>query len=195
VARTVLMVDGAARAGSGLRGCLAAAGYQVVRARRAEQVLEVLGGAAVDAVLLDVRLPGMDGLETLEQIRRAFPQLPVVMISGPGTLAASARAVGRGAFDYVEKPVTAEKLRIVLAHALEQRDLRAENRELKGASAPFDIGDFRRATLAFEKEYLERKLRENAYNVSRTAERLGLDRTSIHRKMKQLGIAAAGGRH
>jgi len=60
--------------------------------------------------------------------------------------------------------------------------------------AAFDIGDFREATLAFEREYLERKLRENGFNVSRTAEKLGLDRTSIHRKMKQLGIAAEGGR-
>jgi two-component system nitrogen regulation response regulator NtrX len=53
---------------------------------------------------------------------------------------------------------------------------------------------FREATLAFEKAYLERKLRENDFNVSRTAEKLGLDRTSIHRKMKQLGIAADSGR-
>ena len=61
-------------------------------------------------------------------------------------------------------------------------------------SAPFDIGDFREATLAFEKEYLDRKLRENDFNISRTAERLGLDRTSIHRKMKQLGIPPEAGR-
>jgi len=54
------------------------------------------------------------------------------------------------------------------------------------------IEDFREAILAFEREYLARKLRENGFNVSRTAEKLGLDRTSIHRKMKQLGIAAEG---
>jgi two-component system nitrogen regulation response regulator NtrX len=58
----------------------------------------------------------------------------------------------------------------------------------------FDEENFREATLAFEKAYLERKLRENDFNVSRTAEKLGLDRTSIHRKMKQLGISAEGGR-
>ena len=56
------------------------------------------------------------------------------------------------------------------------------------------IEDFREAILAFEREYLARKLRENGFNVSRTAEKLGLDRTSIHRKMKQLGIAAESGR-
>jgi two-component system nitrogen regulation response regulator NtrX len=57
-----------------------------------------------------------------------------------------------------------------------------------------DGENFREATLAFEKAYLERKLRENDFNISRTAEKLGLDRTSIHRKMKQLGIAADSGR-
>jgi len=57
-----------------------------------------------------------------------------------------------------------------------------------------DIEDFREAILAFEREYLARKLCENDFNVSRTAEKLGLDRTSIHRKMKQLGIAPEGGR-
>ena len=63
-----------------------------------------------------------------------------------------------------------------------------------GLERLLEIEDFRRAILAFEREYLARKLRENGYNVSRTAERLGMDRTSIHRKIKQLGIAAEGGR-
>jgi two-component system nitrogen regulation response regulator NtrX len=56
------------------------------------------------------------------------------------------------------------------------------------------IEDFRQATLAFEREYLARKLRENGFNVSRTAKKLGLDRTSVHRKIKQLGLAAQEGR-
>ena len=58
----------------------------------------------------------------------------------------------------------------------------------------FDPENFREAVLAFEKEYLTRKLRENDFNVSRTAEKLGLDRTSIHRKMKQLGITQESAR-
>ncbi|HEY5765354.1 MAG TPA: sigma 54-interacting transcriptional regulator, partial [Candidatus Deferrimicrobiaceae bacterium] len=58
----------------------------------------------------------------------------------------------------------------------------------------YDGDDFREAVLAFEREYLLRKLRENEGNISRTAEKLGIDRTSIHRKMKQFGIAPDGGR-
>jgi two-component system nitrogen regulation response regulator NtrX len=146
-------------------------------------------------VILDVSLPGMEGQETLKRIRETFPRLPVVLISGHGATDAAVRAVKQGAFDFIEKPVSPEKLLIVLSHALEQRDLRAEITELKErVDRLVVIGDYRQATLAFEKEYLERKLRENDFNVSRTAEKLGLDRTSIHRKMKQMGIPAAGGR-
>jgi two-component system nitrogen regulation response regulator NtrX len=76
-----------------------------------------------------------------------------------------------------------------------QRVLAAESvRTETPHAAVFDQEDFREAVLAFEKEFLTRKLRQNEFNVSRTAERLGLDRTSIHRKMKQLGITAEGGR-
>jgi two-component system nitrogen regulation response regulator NtrX len=205
MALTVVVVNDEAGIRNSLDGCLSDGGYRVVLAGHGEQALELLSRTAADAVLLDVRLPGMGGLETLGRIREAFPLLPVVMISGNGTIDMAVRAVKEGAFDFIEKPVFPEKLLIVLSRALEQRDLRVENLELKerddrrhrkvaDSPAPFDIGDFRQATLAFEKGYLERKLRENDFNVSRTAERLGLDRTSIHRKMKQLGIPAAGGR-
>ncbi|MDH3238965.1 MAG: sigma-54-dependent Fis family transcriptional regulator, partial [Deltaproteobacteria bacterium] len=76
-----------------------------------------------------------------------------------------------------------------------QRVLAAESVRAETTHPPvFDQEDFREAVLAFEKEFLTQKLRENEFNVSRTAEKLGLDRTSIHRKMKQLGITAEGGR-
>jgi two-component system nitrogen regulation response regulator NtrX len=92
-----------------------------------------------------------------------------------------------------------ERLVILSAgHKVEEdtvrRVLAAEPPSAEPTAAAFDEENFREATLAFEKAYLERKLRENDFNVSRTAEKLGLDRTSIHRKMKQLGISAEGGR-
>jgi two-component system nitrogen regulation response regulator NtrX len=192
---TVLLAADDAGIRCGIDACLAGEGYRVVLADRGEQAMDFLSHAATDAVILDVSLPGMEGLETLKRIRETFPRLPVVLISGHGATDAAVRAVKQGAFDFIEKPVSPEKLLIVLSHALEQRDLRAEITELKErVDRLVVIGDYRQATLAFEKEYLERKLRENDFNVSRTAEKLGLDRTSIHRKMKQMGIPAAGGR-
>ncbi|HSQ53836.1 MAG TPA: sigma 54-interacting transcriptional regulator, partial [Candidatus Bathyarchaeia archaeon] len=83
----------------------------------------------------------------------------------------------------------------VIGEDIIRRVLSAESVRAETPHAPvFDQEDFREAVLAFEKEFLTRKLRQNEFNVSRTAERLGLDRTSIHRKMKQLGITAEGGR-
>lgn len=93
-----------------------------------------------------------------------------------------------GSIRFSRKSVSLEKLLVTLSGALDEGALRIGNVEER----LFREQDFRSAILAFEKEYLVRKLRENGCNVSRTAERLGLDRTSIHRKMKQLGITASG---
>jgi len=90
-------------------------------------------------------------------------------------------AGGRGR---IERCLSDAGYRVLRSRGVEPRDL----------TRPFEVEDFREAMLAFEKEYLERKLRANDFNVSRTAARLGLDRTSIHRKMKQLGILPAGSR-
>jgi two-component system nitrogen regulation response regulator NtrX len=78
-----------------------------------------------------------------------------------------------------------------VGHVLAAEPARAE---APAGERVFDPENFREAVLAFEKEYLTRKLRENDFNVSRTAEKLGLDRTSIHRKMKQLGITQESAR-
>ena len=174
MALTVLVVEREPAARALLERCLAGEGHRVVLAGDGKQALDVLARAGADVVLLDVRLPCTDGLDTLRRVREVFPLLPVVMISEPDAAGAS--------------------LRIALSQAMAQCEPRARSGERNHACAPFDIPDYRRATLAFEKEYLERKLRENAFNVSRTARGLGLDRTSVHRKMKQLGIDAAGGR-
>jgi two-component system nitrogen regulation response regulator NtrX len=131
MAMTVLVVDDEANIRRSLDGCLADEGYRVVQAGSGEAAQEILSRTAVDAVLLDVWLPGMDGLETLKRVHEAFPLLPVIMISGHGTIDTAVRAVKQGAFDFIEKPVSLEKLLIVLSRALEQRDLRAENVELR----------------------------------------------------------------
>jgi two-component system nitrogen regulation response regulator NtrX len=116
----------------------------------------------------------------------------------------SAAAMGRFAGYFW--PGNVRELRNVLERlAILSRGRRVEEEAVRGVlgrepvfpappPAPFPIGDFRKATLAFEKEYLARKLRENSGNVSRTARKLGLDRTSIHRKMKLLGISVDSAR-
>jgi len=86
---------------------------------------------APDLVLLDIKMPGMNGLEALAEIRKADEALPVAMISGHGTITDAMQATRLGAFDFIEKPFTSERVLVTVAKGLEVRELRQENRELK----------------------------------------------------------------
>ena len=131
MALTVLVVDDEENIRKSLDGVLSDEGYRVLQAGSGERAMEILSRSAADAVLLDVWLPGMDGVETMRRVREAFPLLPVIMISGHGTIDTAVKAVKSGAFDFIEKPISLEKLLITLSRAVEQRDLRVENVELR----------------------------------------------------------------
>jgi two-component system nitrogen regulation response regulator NtrX len=96
-----------------------------------EACLQALEGRRYDLLLLDVWLPGIDGLETLARVRTLDPELPVVVISGHGTIETAVKAVRMGAQDFVEKPLSLEKTLLAVRNALRQRRLEAENRALK----------------------------------------------------------------
>lgn len=103
-------------------------GFAVEEAESGEQALEIFGKQRVDCVILDVRLPGIDGLETLRRLRRVDPQLPVVMISGHGTITTAVEATREGAFDFLEKPCSRERLLLAVRNALRVRALDSEVR-------------------------------------------------------------------
>jgi len=127
----VLVIDDETNIRKTLEGVLSDDGYHVIQAGDGTQGLEVLSRSFVDAVLLDVWMPGMDGIETLKKIREAYPIVPVIMISGHGTIDTAVKAVKMGAFDFIEKPISLTKLLITLSRAIEQGQLRWENVELK----------------------------------------------------------------
>jgi len=131
MAHRVLVVDDEENIRNTLKGILADEGYQVLTAATGEEAVETAARTPLDAVILDVWLPGMDGLEALRSIREASPLLPVIMMSGHGTIDTAVRAVKIGAFDFVEKPVSLEKLLITVSRAIEQGELRSENVELR----------------------------------------------------------------
>jgi two-component system nitrogen regulation response regulator NtrX len=131
MAHSVLVVDDEVNIRKTLNGVLSDEGYKVLLAETAEKALETLSRSLVDAVLLDVWLPVMDGLEALRRIREMYPLLPVIMISGHGTIDMAVKAVKNGAFDFIEKPISLDKLLITLARAIEREMLRSENVELK----------------------------------------------------------------
>src|SRR5688572_20156960 len=101
-------------------------GYGVEEAGSAEEALGRLAGGGIDAVLLDVKLPGMSGLDALAQVR-----VPTVMISGHATLSDAVRATKLGAFDFLEKPLDRARVLVTLRNALEQGALRREIGALK----------------------------------------------------------------
>jgi two-component system nitrogen regulation response regulator NtrX len=131
MAESILVVDDEAGVRSSLSGILADEGYEVEVVESGEQCLAAVAARRFDLVLLDVWLPGADGLETLGRLRETDTELPVVMISGHGTIETAVRAVRLGARDFVEKPLSLEKTLLAVRNALEQRRLEVEVRTLK----------------------------------------------------------------
>jgi len=127
----ILIVDDEAGIRQSLKGVLEDEGYKAAVADSGEACLEMLEKRAFEVVLLDIWLPGMDGLETLEKIKAAEDAPEVIMISGHGTIETAVRATKLGAFDFLEKPLSLEKTLILVKNAAEARRLRGENRDLK----------------------------------------------------------------
>ncbi|MBN1546391.1 MAG: sigma-54-dependent Fis family transcriptional regulator [Syntrophaceae bacterium] len=144
--RTILVVDDEESICSSLRGILLDEGYEVLTANSGEEAIKVVDEELPNLVLLDIWLPGMDGIETLKQIRTDHPQIRVVMMSGHGTIETAVKSTKLGAFDFIEKPLSLEKVILVVDHALDMVRLEEENQilkqkvvqdyELTGASAP-----------------------------------------------------------
>jgi two-component system nitrogen regulation response regulator NtrX len=128
---TILVVDDEPGVRAALGGVLRDEGYQVDAAESGEECLERLTRVAYDVILLDVWLPGMDGLTTLARLRDRQVDAQVVVISGHGNIESAVRAIKMGAFDFIEKPLSLEKTVLVVRNALRQRHLEAENRALR----------------------------------------------------------------
>src|SRR6266581_5845105 len=128
---SILVVDDEAGVRSSLAGILGDEGYLVEAVDSGEACLAAFERSRYDLVLLDVWLPQMDGLETLSRVRTLDPELPVIVISGHGSIETAVKAVRMGAQDFVEKPLSLEKTLTVVKNALRLRRLEAENRALK----------------------------------------------------------------
>ncbi len=128
---SVLVVDDEAGIRQSLKDVLEDEGYQVTAVESGEACLDFLAREKCDVLLLDVWLPGIDGLETLEQIRTLEHSPVVVMISGHGTIDTAVRATKKGAFDFIEKPLSIEKTLLTLKHATEEIKLSVQNQQLR----------------------------------------------------------------
>jgi two-component system, NtrC family, nitrogen regulation response regulator NtrX len=133
----VLVVDDEAGIRQSLCGVLSDENYQCNAVGSAEACLEELERESYEAVLLDIWLPGMDGLSALSFIQElpAGSRPAVIMISGHGNIETAVKATKLGAFDFVEKPLTIDKVSLVLKNALQQRRMDLELQRLREETA------------------------------------------------------------
>jgi len=129
----ILVIDDEAAIRDSLKMTLEYEGYEFIGAATGQEGLALAEREAPDLVLLDVKMPGMDGIEVLERLRSLNDSLPVVVVSGHGTISTAVEATKKGAFDFIEKPFASERILVVLRNALAQRQLHDENRTLKKA--------------------------------------------------------------
>ena len=129
--RRVLVVDDDPGIRDALRMILEYEGYQVATASEGKTALAALDAERADAVLLDIKMPGMDGLEILDRIVEREGAPPVLMISGHGDIATAVEATRRGAVDFLEKPPQRERILVSVRNALSRNTLAAENERLR----------------------------------------------------------------
>jgi len=128
---SILVVDDEAAIRDSLHMILEYEGYRVEEAANGSQALTKVGERAPDAIVLDIKMPEMDGLEFLKALRERGYEMPVLMISGHADVATAVEATRRGAFDFFEKPLQRERVLLSLRNAVEASRLQTENRTLR----------------------------------------------------------------
>jgi two-component system nitrogen regulation response regulator NtrX len=126
----ILVIDDEAAIRDSLRMILEYEGYEFLGAATGEEGIGVVEREAVDLVFLDIKMPGMDGLEVLGRLKKVAESLPVVMISGHATVATAVEATKMGAFDFIEKPLATERVLLTIRNALGFTQLRDEHQLL-----------------------------------------------------------------
>ena len=128
---TLLIVDDEPTSIRSLSGLLSDEGYEVITAGNGYEALKVIDVESPDLVLLDIWMPGMDGIETLTEIKKKHPSVQVIIITGHGTIETAIKAIKMGAFDLIEKPLSIDKIIMTIHRALNFQKLEEENRYLR----------------------------------------------------------------
>jgi len=177
-------------------------GYQVHLAESAEQARTYRNLNEPDLVLLDIWMPDTDGVDLLKEwAEQDLLTMPVVMMSGHGTIETAVEATRIGAVDFLEKPISLQKLLTTVARAMNtevahivdapkstQKNLILEIAGVeKQYALPLDM-PLRQARDYFDAIYFQYHLQKEDENISRIAEKIGVERTHLYRKLKQLGI-------
>ena len=105
--------------------------YESMHASNGESCLKILQEEVPDLILLDIQMPGIDGIETLEQIKQQYSRIPIIMMSAHGTIDIAVRSMKLGAYDFITKPFSGDRLNITVRNALESNELRGEVEQLR----------------------------------------------------------------
>ncbi len=127
----ILVVDDEEGILESISGILGDEGYDTITTTTGEDALNIISDADIDLVILDVWLPGIDGIETLKKMKEQWPDIAVLMVSGHGNIDLAVKATKLGAYDFLEKPLSLEKVIIAVERAIERKRLETENRELR----------------------------------------------------------------
>jgi len=130
---TILIVDDEKNYLVVLEALLSQEGYEIITSEKAQDALRVIQEADVDLVLTDMKMPGMSGMELLEEAQRIKPELPVIMMTAYGTIEMAVEAMKKHAYDYITKPFQNEELKLTIRKALDNYRLLRENRRLSEA--------------------------------------------------------------
>ena len=164
----VLIVDDELHVRMTLRQLLEDAGYQVATAESGPVALDYIDDNPCDLVLLDVRMPELDGFEVLERLIEKRPGLPVVIVTAHGTIAHAVDAIRKGADTFVHKPFTPEHIRTIVAQALadgpEQTD-EAYDDHIEAARTGIREGDYEQARRHIHKAFAVDATRPEAFNL------------------------------
>ncbi len=160
---SILVVDDEYSVRDSLQSWFRKDGYRVRVAENADQALKAVEDDAFDVAVVDVRMPGMDGVQLQEHLHLADPSMEVIMITAFASVETAVRSLKQGAFDYLSKPIDPDELSHLVRRALERRRLREENLQLRGTIDEFVAGD----TIVGESPPM-RKVMELAEHVAKT---------------------------
>lgn len=174
-------------------------GYRIHLAENAAQARSFREQHVPDLVLLDIWMPDTDGLTLLKEwVAQELLTMPVIMMSGHGTIETAMEAMRIGASDFLEKPIALQKLLATVARAIQQgvptinvsqEAAPAEDDSEGCARMPLRLNlPLREAREHFDSLYFNYQMQKENGNISRIAEKAGIERTHLYRKLKQLGI-------
>ncbi len=207
----ILVIDDEEAVRESLASWLEEDGYEADTAPDGPSGLARLRAKAYAVLLVDLKMPGMDGLEVLTKAREIHPEIPFIMMTAYATVETAVRAMKLGAYDYLVKPFEPEGLslrvgKIISAHALRretapERDaalareanITAPRLEVAAATPPVPAEPVGNGTAAESLRDVERKhivgvLTQNGWNISRSARSLGIDRVTLYNKIKKYRI-------